>query len=492
MSDLVGNIAYGHLRAIIDDPENMKSVPKSVVELVKLPTSDYCQTLCCFDCDLERIVMKRKALHIHIADPIARSPKEDDVLQRLIREWEFLSKGVCGVCPGIARGFPNDDNPWILYETVPCGPLTLFPMAETGLMDVNWDYTNLLIVMHRVFTIFSRLHAREFVHRSVTTMSFMMDENMTPFLWDFEYVKRLNGCDTNAASEYYAAPEVLEELIHFEEHAGQVSITDKYWTGVTDKSDVYSIGMVLYNFLSGVNRDKDLQYQCGMSLSKLKEREEMRRNDVYKMTINVSRETVNRVEALADRHPQHIDFGVDFRNQVIQWLVQCIAEKSDDRPTAQAMCEDVYRKVKQWMDKQRVCKTDDCYFIDEDKWNRYFEFSNSELAATTKMPFGTLQQLRNGVKTGSMYAGVIYAVIYLKQLIPPSEENRKIVELFLTKLQQHRQKIDESREYKGKVSSAVFVSLITYLLEAAKESGDSVPLAEQLCSVAAYIMARLG
>ena len=495
MSELLGNIVYDKLQAIFDDPQNTKSVPDSVVELVSLPTSAYCQTLCCFDRESQRIVMKRRADHTHIADPQGRSAEEEDVLQRLIREWEFLNRGVSGVCPGIARGFPNNEKPWILYETVPCGPLTLFPKVETELLDLNWDYTNLLIVMHRVFTIFSRLNAKGLVHRSVTTMSFMMNENMIPFLWDFEYVKCLNGCDTNAASEYYAAPEVLAELIHFEEHAGQVSITDKYWTGVTDKSDVYSIGMVLYNFLSGVNRDRDLQDQVGMNSSGIKERESTRRKDIQKMTVNVSPETVARVEQLKSRHPEHFDFGNDFRDHVIQWLVQCIAENCDDRPTAQTMSETVYLKVKEWMNEQSVCKTDSCYFIDEDKWNRYIEFTVSELQAkfgATKMTYGTLQQLRNGVKTGSLYAGSIHALICLKQLTLQTEEDTKLVEMFIRKLHQHRQKIDESREYKKKVSSGVFISLIISLMEAGRESADRIPLAKELCTAAAEIMNQLG
>ncbi len=175
---------------------------------------------------------KRVALKI-----IKRGMDTDAVLRRFILEREILSRLEH---PNIARfldgGTTEDGLPYFVMEYIEGEPITRY----CGLLDL--DINERLKLFRQVCSAVSYAHRNLIVHRDLKPSNILITKDGTPKLLDFGIAKLLAGEgneETATATQgrmftpEYASPEQLNG------------------SPITTSSDVYSLGVVLYEMVSG-------------------------------------------------------------------------------------------------------------------------------------------------------------------------------------------------------------------------------------------------
>ena len=177
---------------------------------------------------------KRVAIKI-----IKRGMDTDAVLRRFRNERQILASLEH---PNIARlldgGTTEDGLPYFVMEYIEGLPITEF--AETHRLSIN----ERLELFRQVCTAITFAHQRLIVHRDIKPSNILVTEDGTPKLLDFGIAKLMNpdrisketiptATGLRLMTPEYASPEQIQGL------------------QVTTLSDVYSLGVVLYELLSG-------------------------------------------------------------------------------------------------------------------------------------------------------------------------------------------------------------------------------------------------
>lgn len=413
----MGNLSPDDLRKIIEAPENTNKMPSSVKPLLRLPSDSETRQDLCFDEETKLLVCSKTIYDQHVY-----AKGEEAIHQRMIREWTVRTAGIPGICPGIKRGFPKGEPSWMLCGSDACGPLSLFSSELIRQMHpYSWDYTNILIVIHRLFATVSQIFYKDFVHRCITAESIVMDENMIPHFGDMYFTKHLTGNNTCPGSFYYTAPEILRAVITHNEDTGSLQLlTDRFDTKHSDKADVYSVGMVIYDLMMGhfPADAKDMP----RNEEAITARERDRLMNAMLVASPGKRHTVSdEADELAMRGSKcfktgsSFNFDIDFRERVSEWIKKCL---SDHRPSPAEICDEVVYQVDIWIKKQAQCEPPGQYFINEEKWKTYREFTVKELTQPEERKFGTLDQLKKGGESGAFYPLLVRTLLWLEGFIP--------------------------------------------------------------------------
>jgi len=170
---------------------------------------------------------------------VKRGMDTESILRRFVMERQILANLDQ---PNIARffdgGTTEDGLPYFVMEYVEGQPITKY-------CDVNkLDTTKRLKLFRRVCAAVQHAHQNLIVHRDLKPSNILVTADGTPKLLDFGVAKLLNPDWTSEATEHtasvlglmtpaYASPEQLRGL------------------PITTASDVYSLGVVLYELLTG-------------------------------------------------------------------------------------------------------------------------------------------------------------------------------------------------------------------------------------------------
>ena len=404
----MGNLGCEELRRIVEAPENTDKMPSSVKILLHLPSDSETGQDLRYDEETKLLVCSKTSHGQHVC-----IKGEEAILERMIREWTVRTAGIPGICPGIKRGFPSGEPSWMLCGSDVCGPLTLFSAEFTTQMKpYSWDYTNILIVIHRLFATVSQIFHKGFVHRCIKAESIVMDENMIPHFGDMYFTKHLAGNNTCPGSFYYTAPEILRALTKFSEDVGSVQFTtDRFDTNHSEEADVYSLGMVIYDLMMGHFQADDNEIPRNDEAITRREEERLRNATLIAKCV-VSRQA----EKLAVKGSNVVGFNFDvhFRQRVSDWVKACL---SDKRPSPAKICDEVQYQADEWIKKQAQCAQPDQYFINERKWKAYWDFTTKELTKPEERKFGTLGQLTEGCKSGAFYPILVRTVMGLEGFI---------------------------------------------------------------------------
>lgn len=166
---------------------------------------------------------------------IKRGMDTDSVLRRFELERQILSRLEH---PNIARvfdgGMTGDGLPYFVMEYVAGMPITSFCEAR------GFDTKERLELIRKVFSAVQHAHQNLIVHRDLKPSNILVTNDGIPKLLDFGIAKLLSpeNFETTATqarmfTPEYASPEQLSGL------------------PITTASDVYSLGVVLYELLSG-------------------------------------------------------------------------------------------------------------------------------------------------------------------------------------------------------------------------------------------------
>lgn len=166
---------------------------------------------------------------------IKRGMDTEAVLKRFFRERQVLARLEH---PNIARllnvGSTIEGLPYFVMEYIEGEPITKF--CETNNLSVK----ERLEIFRQVCNAVSYAHQNLIVHRDIKPSNILVTTDGTPKLLDFGIAKLLNSEDAEATATQariltpeYASPEQLKDL------------------PITTATDVYSLGIVLYEILSG-------------------------------------------------------------------------------------------------------------------------------------------------------------------------------------------------------------------------------------------------
>ena len=170
---------------------------------------------------------------------IKRGMDTNAVLKRFVMERRILANlehpNIAGLLDG---GSTGDGLPYLVMEYVDGVPITQFCNAH------RYSTTERLELFRKVCSAISHAHQKLVVHRDIKPSNILVTEDGTPKLLDFGIAKLLHpdwSVDTNEATATmframtpeYASPEQIRGL------------------PITTSSDVYSLGVVLYELLTG-------------------------------------------------------------------------------------------------------------------------------------------------------------------------------------------------------------------------------------------------
>jgi non-specific serine/threonine protein kinase/serine/threonine-protein kinase len=170
---------------------------------------------------------------------VKRGMDTESILRRFVMERQILANLDQ---PNIARfldgGTTEDGLPYFVMEYVEGQPITKYCDAN------KLDTTERLKLFQRVCAAVQHAHQNLIVHRDLKPSNILVTADGTPKLLDFGVAKLLNPDWTSEATEHtasvlglmtpaYASPEQLRGL------------------AITTASDVYSLGVVLYELLTG-------------------------------------------------------------------------------------------------------------------------------------------------------------------------------------------------------------------------------------------------
>ncbi|MBP6002588.1 MAG: serine/threonine protein kinase [Pyrinomonadaceae bacterium] len=166
---------------------------------------------------------------------IKRGMDTDAVLRRFQLERRILSRLEHPNIAGLLDGGTTDDGlPYFVLEFVDGVPVTRF------CDDRRLDVRERIELFRRICSAVSYAHQNLVVHRDLKPSNILVTADGTPKLLDFGIAKMLGSEETEATATQarmftpeYASPEQLNGL------------------PVTTASDVYSLGVVLYEMLSG-------------------------------------------------------------------------------------------------------------------------------------------------------------------------------------------------------------------------------------------------
>jgi serine/threonine-protein kinase len=157
--------------------------------------------------------------------------------ERIERERDILA---CLAHPRIARlydaGVTEQGQPWLALEHVQGRPVT--EHCELSRLDLRARLALFLQVLEAV----GHAHERRIVHRDIKPSNILVDDAGQPRLLDFGIAKLLEGdCDDNGLTQ-------LGPLMLTPSYASPEQVSG---TPVTEASDVYSLGVLLYELLTG-------------------------------------------------------------------------------------------------------------------------------------------------------------------------------------------------------------------------------------------------
>lgn len=166
---------------------------------------------------------------------IKRGMDTEAVLRRFVRERQILSRlEHSNIARLLNVGSTTDGLPFFVMEFIEGEPITKF--CESQQLSIN----ERLEVFQKVCSAVSYAHQNLIVHRDIKPSNILVTSDGNPKLLDFGIAKLLNSEDIEATATQariltpeYASPEQINNL------------------PITTATDVYSLGVVLYEILSG-------------------------------------------------------------------------------------------------------------------------------------------------------------------------------------------------------------------------------------------------
>lgn len=166
---------------------------------------------------------------------IKRGMDTEAVLNRFISERQILSRLEH---PNIARlldvGSTKDDLPYFVMEYVEGEPITKFCNSE------NLSTNERLEIFQKICSAVIYAHQNLIVHRDLKPSNILVTDDRTPKLLDFGIAKLLKTEDYEETA--------TQARVFTPEYASPEQLNGK---PITTATDVYSLGVVLYELLSG-------------------------------------------------------------------------------------------------------------------------------------------------------------------------------------------------------------------------------------------------
>ena len=168
---------------------------------------------------------------------IRRGMDSDAILKRFATERRILSTlKHPNIAPLLDGGISSEGLPFFVMEFVEGLPLNQF-CAEK-----NLDLEARLKIFRQICSAVDYAHKNLIVHRDLKPSNVIVTEDGTPKLLDFGIAKVLENEDSETTVT------MTREKIFTPEYASPEQITGK---NVTTATDVYSLGVILYEILSG-------------------------------------------------------------------------------------------------------------------------------------------------------------------------------------------------------------------------------------------------
>lgn len=166
---------------------------------------------------------------------IKRGMDTDAVLKRFVRERQILSRlEHSNIATLLDGGSTENDLPYFVMEYVEGETVTKF--CEAHQLDTN----ERLRIFQKVCNAVSYAHQNLVVHRDIKPSNILVNADGKPKLLDFGIAKLLNS------NEYEAT--ATQARILTPEYASPEQLSD---SPITTATDVYSLGVVLYELLCG-------------------------------------------------------------------------------------------------------------------------------------------------------------------------------------------------------------------------------------------------
>lgn len=346
------------------------------------------------------------------------------LVTRMARQWKFAQLAISGMLATYSIGFPLGEPPYVITDLLPCGSLDLYTQDETKWLK-SWDFTNLLIISHRIFALLSKLHSRRIMHRNIKTSNIFLDHNFIPFIGDLECIRQERDFLTNPGTVYWTAPEIVIATIKTQ-RGMLIEQSDQFETGATSKGDVYSAGLVLMHLFGGKDIDDTVSWSVS-SLSNLTQRERYRAQLVETLEVaNVSEFAFE--QAAAAESSIKFNFIEEITKNVRQWIKKCIKERPEDRATAEEICMEIEKCMNGLMSVQGRLK--DIKVLSREKWRDYRTHIFRERDAPVRC--GTVENIEAAAATGSLFGMCIY---YSYCLQTGTEMREDVVQMLESRLQ---------------------------------------------------------
>lgn len=182
---------------------------------------------------------------------------------------------------------PNEENKEsvVLLPYAPNGDLEKMlqnELKKKNQLPKGWDYTQRCIVLYGIAMGMFKLHEKNIIHRDLKPQNILLDNNLEPWITDFELSKFVDPNQSlfqsmTVGTPYYMSPEVLNESQAAGDEEEEEEINERKKIDENEKpkkkkgfkydgklSDVYSFGILVFYLMTGIQPWANIKSQFNL------------------------------------------------------------------------------------------------------------------------------------------------------------------------------------------------------------------------------------